>query len=69
MTISMSAKKALSYGPVFLRTVTTITMDIESIRESLSLPLLPGDEPFGLSETERLDPEDWAWLFLRMNGD
>lgn len=44
-------------------------MNIESIRESLSLPLLPGDEPFGLSETERLDPEDWAWLFLRMNGD
>lgn len=43
--------------------------DIESIRESLSLPLLPGDEPFGLSETERLGPEDWAWLFLRMNCD
>ena len=44
-------------------------MDIESIRGGLTLPLLAGDEPFGLSETENFTPDDWAWLFLSMNPD
>lgn len=44
-------------------------MDIESIREALTLPLLAGDEPFGLAETENFGPDEWAWLFLSMNQD
>ncbi|HQU80316.1 MAG TPA: hypothetical protein PLU47_12730 [Azonexus sp.] len=43
--------------------------DIESVRGGLTLPLLAGDEPFGLSETEYFTPDDWAWLFLSMNCD
>ena len=43
--------------------------DIESVRGGLALPLLAGDEPFGLSETEYFTPDDWAWLFLSMNRD
>lgn len=43
--------------------------DIESVRGGLTLPLLAGDEPFGLSEAEYFTPDDWAWLFLSMNRD
>ena len=44
-------------------------MDVRNIREALTLPLLEGDEPFKLSETENFSPDDWAWLFLSMNSD
>ena len=43
--------------------------DIESVRGGLTLPLLAGDEPFGLSDTENFGPDDWAWLFLSLNQD
>lgn len=43
--------------------------DIESVRGGLTLPLLAGEEPFGLSESENFTPDDWAWLFLSMNPD
>lgn len=40
------------------------------LREQLTLPLFSGEHPFALSAAElSLAPEDWAWLFLRLNSD
>lgn len=44
--------------------------DCNKFRENLTLKLTSRDSPFTLSENEkRFLPDDWAWLFLRLNKD
>lgn len=42
--------------------------DCQNIREQLSLKISPDEAPFALSkDEEEFGPDDWAWLFLRLN--
>ncbi|MDE2430258.1 MAG: hypothetical protein KGM99_16165 [Burkholderiales bacterium] len=43
---------------------------LNQIAQELTLPLSPGNKPFALEgREEHLGPDDWAWLFLRLNTE
>jgi len=43
---------------------------LQQIAQELTLPLSPGNKPFALEgREEHLGPDDWAWLFLRLNAE
>ena len=42
--------------------------DLKQIAQELTLPFSSGNSPFALEgREEHLGPDDWAWLFLRLN--